>query len=276
MCYKSFFYTKSQKNYIDPDREEYQKFFNIIDDYLIEYSIIKEEGGEKTGYIVYIDPENDIDWKDTRTKRDWTDDDNIKWSQCLARLSAVHAEPTGHLSFETIRAFKLKLGVGYVLAMNKCFNEVDKVIETSLNFIHQRNAEKSRQIFLVSSTIIIGIIFLLWILNHYCLNSISEEWALSFLFGALGAYTSIWTRYGKLTMSGLSTKLLHYLETLARIIIGIISASVIILAIRCGFVFSIIAETTNSWIFGLCSFAAGFSERIIPSLIEVFSKQITK
>lgn len=271
----NWFTKKTKKKYIDPDRDEYQRFFNIIDDYLIGYSIIEEEG-KNTGYIVYIDPENDIDWKDTRLKRDWTEDDNVKWSQCLAKLSAVHAEPTGHLSFETIRAFKLKLGAGYVLAMNKCFNEVDKVIETSLIFIHQRNAEKSRQIFLVSSTIITSIIFFLWTVNHCCINHIAEEWALCFLFGTLGAYTSIWTRYGKLPMSGLSTKLLHYLETLARIIIGIISASVIVLAIKCGFLFSIIAENTNPWILGLSAFAAGFSERIVPSLMEGFSKQITK
>ena len=62
MCIKK----KEKSKYVDPDRELYRKFFNIEDDYLIEYLIEQEsDEGKETGYIVYIDPENDIDWKVT-------------------------------------------------------------------------------------------------------------------------------------------------------------------------------------------------------------------
>lgn len=266
---------KKKEPYVDPDREIYRKFFNIIDDYLIEYSIEQEEGEEKeTGYIVYIDPENDIDWKDTRAKKDWKPEENAVWSQCLSKLSDAHAEPTGHLSFETIRTFKLKLGAGYVLAMNRCFAEVEKVIADSLNFLRHRNSEKSRQLFLIYSTVCIAIILGLWIWNRD-VNVVDEEWALTLLFGTLGSYFSIWTRYGKLVMTGLSTKTLHFLETLTRLIIGAISASVLILAVKCGIILPKMAEAAPLWFFGLTGFAAGFSERIIPSLMEAFSKQVT-
>lgn len=274
---KDFFSKCFKKNepYVDPDRAVYRDFFNIIDDYLIEYSIEKEDGEtEETGYIVYIDPENDIDWKDTRTKKDWKAEEKTAWSQYLSRLSDAHAEPTGHLSFETIRTFKLKLGAGYVLAMNRCFAEVDKVIEDSLSFLRHRNAEKSRQLFLIYSTVCIAIILGLWIWNRD-LQAVDKEWALTLLFGTLGSYFSIWTRYGKLVMTGLSTKTLHFLETLTRLIIGAISASVLILAVKCGIILPKMAEAAPLWFFGLTGFAAGFSERIIPSFMEAFSKQVT-
>lgn len=265
---------KKKEPYVDPDRPIYRKFFNITDDFLIEYSIEQEEGEEKeTGYIVYIDPENDIDWKDTRTKKDWKPEEKALWSQCLSRLSDAHAEPTGHLSFETIRTFKLKLGSGYVLAMNRCFAEVDKVIEDSLSFLRHRNAEKSRQLFLIYSTVCIAIVLGLWIWNRD-VRVVDEDWALTLLFGTLGSYFSIWTRYGKLVMTGLSTKVLHFLETLTRLIIGAISASVLILAVKCGIILPNMAETAPLWFIGLTGFAAGFSERIIPSLMEAFSKQV--
>ena len=267
---------KQKKKYIDPDRDYYMKFFNIEDDYLIEYSIEQEEGEEKeTGYIVYIDPENDIDWKDTRTKKDWTSDEIKKWSQCIAKLNDAHAEPTGHLSFETIRAFKLKIGAGYVLAMNRSFDEIDKVITEAIRFLRHRNAEKSRQLFLTYSTICIVIILGLWIWNTE-VKVVCEDWALSLLFGMLGSYFSIWTRYGKLVMTGLSTKTLHFLETLTRLIIGVVSASVLILAVKCGIIMPKMAETAPIWSFGLIGFAAGFSERMIPSLMEKFSKQMNQ
>lgn len=267
---------KKKEPYVDPDRDIYRKFFNIIDDYLIEYSIEQEEGEEKeTGYIVYIDPENDIDWKDTRTKKDWTPDEKKNWAQCIAKLNDAHAEPTGHLSFETIRAFKLKIGAGFALAMNRSFDEIEKVIADAISFLRHRNAEKSRQLFLTYSTICIAVILGLWIWNTD-VKVVCEDWALALLFGTLGSYFSIWTRYGKLVMTGLSTKTLHFLETLTRLIIGAISASVLILAVKCGIILPKMAETAPLWFFGLIGFAAGFSERMIPSLMEKFSKQMTK
>jgi hypothetical protein len=114
----------------------------------------------------------------------------------------------------------------------------------------------------------------LWIWNREA-NVVDEEWALTLMFGTLGSYFSIWTRYGKLVMTGLSTKTLHFLETLTRLIIGAISASVLILAVKCGIILPKMAEAAPLWFFGLTGFAAGFSERIIPSLMEAFSKQVT-
>ena len=126
--------------------------------------------------------------------------------------------------------------------------------------------------FLIYSTICILVILGLWTWNTD-LKVVKEDWALTLLFGTLGSYFSIWTRYGKLTMTGLSTKALHFLETLTRMIIGAISASVVLLAVKCGLILPKLAETTPLWFFGLTGFAAGFSERLIDSLMEAFTKQ---
>lgn len=267
---------KKKERYVDPDRDYYRKVFNIEDDYLIEYYIEQEDGEDKeTGYIVYIDPENDIDWKDTRTKQDWTPKEKKKWAQSIAKLNDAQAEPTGHLSFETIRAFKLKIGAGYVLTMNRSFDDIDKVVAEALCFLRHRNAEKARQLFLAYSSLFILVVLGLWIWNQN-LNVVNADWALALLFGTLGSYFSIWTRYGRLVMTGLATKCLHFLETLARLIVGAISASVFVLAVKSGVILHEMVETVPLWFFGLIGFAAGFSERMIPSLMEKISKQVNQ
>lgn len=59
-------------------------------------------------------------------------------------------------------------------------------------------------------------------------------------------------------------------------IIGAISASVVLLAVKCGLILPKLAETAPLWFFGLTGFAAGFSERLIDSLMKAFTKQVKK
>ena len=50
---------KKKEPYVDPDRAMYREFFNIIDDYLIEYSIEQEEGEEQH---YSLEKKNDNTW----------------------------------------------------------------------------------------------------------------------------------------------------------------------------------------------------------------------
>ena len=278
-CIKDWFKRTPKEPYIDPEREIYRKDFNILDDYLIgfNYEMKNSADGkmEPDGYIVYIDPENDIDWKDTRDKSAWKEEERSAFAQCIGKLTDADAEPTGHLDFDTIRKFRIKIGAGYVLAMNKCFDDVDRTIAETLHFIRQRKSEKARQLFLFYSTLIVAIVLGLWCLNKNT-QIMPVDWALALLFGVLGAYFSIWTRYGKLVMTGLSSKTLHFLETLTRMIIGAISASVLVLAVKARILLPNLVNVAPELVFGLIGFVAGFSERIVPSLVEVFSRKIVE
>lgn len=269
-------YFKRKPKYEEPEKGTLRTLFNVECEYLVEYNYeLKTKTNadgttteEAIGYIVCLDPENDIDWKDTRDKSAWSPDDLKAWSRCISRLDDAHAEPTGHLDKETVKTFKKKLAAGYVLCFEKNFAEVDAVIENALDFLRKRNQEESRKIFLIASTFIATVVFASWLVNQCCGKYLSEKWSLALLMGVLGAYFSIWTRYGKLTFKGLSSKSLHWLEALTRLIIGAISASVMVLALDSKFIMAEMPVSMTPYIFGIIGFAGGFSERSIHTLMD--------
>ena len=267
---------KSKPLYEEPEKDSLRKLFNVECDYLVEYNYEIEttntpDGSieeRAVGYVVCIDPENDIDWKDTRDKKEWTADEKKSWSKCISSLDDAHAEPTGHLDKETIRTFKKKLAAGYVLCFEKNFEEVDSVIKNALEYLRKRNMEESRKIFLIASTIMASVVFLLWSINQWCCHTITDKWSIARLMGVLGAYFSIWTRYGKLSFKGLSSISLHWLEALTRLIIGAISASVMVLALDSKIILSVIPIDMFPYVYGLIGFAGGFSERSVHTLMD--------
>ena len=266
---------KRKPLYEEPEKDSLRKLFNVECDYLVEYNYELEpatpDGSDKEkaiGYVVCIDPENDIDWKDTRDKNTWTADEKKSWSKCISRLDDAHAEPTGHLDEETIRTFKKKLAAGYVLCFEKNFEEVDSVIKNALEYLRKRNMEESRKIFLFASTIMASVVFALWSINQWCCHTITDKWSIVLLMGVLGAYFSIWTRYGKLTFKGLSSISLHWLEALTRLIIGAISATVMVLALDSKIILSVIQIDMFPYVYGLIGFAGGFSERSVHTLMD--------
>lgn len=267
---------KRKPKYEEPEKDSLRELFNVECDYLVEYNYelqtTKNPDGtvvEKAiGYVVCLDPENDIDWKDTRDKNAWTPADQKSWSKCISQLGDAHAEPTGHLDEETVRTFKKKLAAGYVLCFEKNFDEVETVIKNALDFLRKRNMEESRKIFLIASTIMASVVFVLWSINQGICHTITDKWSIALLMGVLGAYFSIWTRYGQLTFKGLSSICLHWLEALTRLIIGAISAVVMVLALDCRFIMPDFPTDMIPYIYGLIGFAGGFSERSVHTLMD--------
>ena len=102
------------------------------------------------------------------------------------------------------------------------------------------------------------------------------EWISGISMGVLGAYVSVWQRYGKETMTGLSSKTLHVTESLSRLFVGAIFSIVAMFAIKCGLIFTNSSPDIMRFVFGLTGFAAGFSERFVPSMIERFISNTDK
>jgi len=247
----------------DDNQREYRDFFNIKDKFLIHCHINDDK---KTGYIVFIDYDNDLDYIDKREHKDWSDDENLKFSRYIAKLQIAEATPHLNLSEEQIMAFKRKLGGGYILALERNFDGIDNVIEDALTFLRQRNIETARTKILESAGVITALLVVAGIALYLSEND--NKWCYGILFGVLGAYTSIWTRYGRMTMTGLATIWLHYLESVSRLFVGSVFGVVAMFAIKCGIILSDIGQDVEIYAYSLTSFAAGFSERFIPSLIE--------
>lgn len=247
---------------MEKSQEEYRKFFGIEDKFLIQMEMDEEK---KEGFVVYIDQEDDINWNDTR-KSYFNEEEKARFNLCMARLNLASLEPCTNVTHDDLMTFRTKLAVGFVLALVKGFDDVQRVIDESIVFLKARNREFSRTIFLKwSLPILIGVVAL-WIINM--------EWVswhifatTSFSFGVVGSFFSIWQRFGKNKMTGLSSEKLHIYETVSRLVIGGTSAIVAMFAWKCGLLMSGY-QLAGFYAYGVIGFAAGFSERLIPIMVE--------
>lgn len=250
---------------IDQNRKDYQKFFGVeeSEQYLIYYTMDEDA---KTGYIVFIDNENILDYIDKRDKSTWNPAEIQSFQRCLGKLQQAEASPTLNLSHKQILAFKQILGRGYLQILEKDFSEVDTVIKDALQYLRQRNIEAARELFLTCAGTIALVAAIAGLVLYFTGNR--NVWLYGILFGILGAFVSIWTRYGKEEMTGLASHSLHYMESISRLFVGAIAAVIIMFAIRSGLMLAIGESSNLFFLYSVFGFAAGFSERLLPSLIE--------
>lgn len=256
---------RKHQQLIDSNRKSYRDFFGIEynEQYLIYYTMDEDAN---TGYIVFIDNENDLDYIDKRDKSSWTSDEIQSFQRSLGKLQQAEASPLLNLSHKQILAFKQVLGRGYLQILEKDFSEVDNVIQDALQYLRQRNIEAARSLFLTCAGFIALIAAGIGLALYFIGNC--DLWIYGILFGILGAFVSIWTRYGKEEMTGLASKRLHYMESISRLFVGAIAAVIVMFAIRSGLVLAIGESSNLFFLYCVFGFAAGFSERLMPSLLE--------
>lgn len=265
---------KKTVSVIDENRKEYQKFFGIEgnEQYLIYYE--KSDDGQ-TGYIVYIDNDFDLDYIDKRDKSTWTQEEVQEFHRAYGKLQKAEAAPCHNLRKRHLLSFKRFLGSAYLQILEKDFSGVDKIIQEADEYLRQRNVEMARELFLQSGLPVAAAAavagFAMYFMGYF------NTWLYGILFGIFGAFFSIWIRYGKEEMTGLASKSLHYLESVSRLFIGAIAAVLVMFIARSGLLISI-QVTNNNLIFLNCvlGFAAGFSERLVPSLLEKLISKQTK
>ena len=150
------------------------------------------------------------------------------------------------------------------------------LIDFAKSYIVERNAEKSRYLYLLSSGIttlifvFIGIIS--WVIRDIAIEIIGPTafyiW-LSFLIGSLGAFLSITLRIGNTNLDFNANKRLHYMEGISKVLAGMISGLLVSLCIKTGLIFSIADKTEHlNLIMILGGLIAGSSERLAPSIIK--------
>lgn len=271
MCWKrikSFFVGKDVE-ILDANQKQYREKFGIVDKYLLQYSI-EEKDGHDNSYIIFIDYQNSIDWIDNRDKSFWTEEDTSNYNDYLARLELIQSRPIFNLSKNEKLAYKIMLGAAYIQVFNRQFKNVDNMIAEAQMFFVKRNSENARKYCLNYSGLIVllCILFMLYTYFSHIVDANTFSWLFAVSMGVLGAYVSIWGRYTKYDLEGVSSKVLYVLESCSRMLIGVIFAFVALLAIKCGIAFSFINSEIEVYAYGLCGFASGMSERFIPSLVE--------
>ena len=99
-----------------------------------------------------------------------------------------------------------------------------------------------------------------------------EEWLLGILMGILGAYISIWSRYGKLDLTGLAMKQLYIWESFTRIFSGAIFSAFGICLLKSEILFQDFVHEHLTFGCMIIGFIAAFNERFIPSIVEKIAK----
>lgn len=259
--------TKDNQAAVDANQEAYRKKFGIVDKYLIDIQWEPEDDSDN-GYIVFIDFQNDLDYIDCRELDETTQREQNRW---IAKLQHAEAAQCKHLPESQQMDFKRMLGVGYKQALCGNYDDIQQVIDDAKEYLKKRNKEYSRELFLKSgfpAAILAGIIGLICYVSDY-----RNPWIFGVFFGILGAFVSIWTRYGKIQFTGQAHNLLHILECYSRILIGTIFAVVAMVAIQCQLILPQISDKEKLYSFIIASFIASFSERFIPSIVERITKE---
>lgn len=249
-------------------KEYREEFGGIVDQYLVSYSSERKEKPDGYHRIVYIDADNDIQWR-VEKEDTLTEEDQKSRNQAMSKLRIAQSLPVQNLSHEEIINYKKILGMGYNAALIKDWAEVDAAIREAGKYRDDRNKERSRYILLTAASFYLLLFGIACAVVWYCCEQ-TDSGMMGMMMGAVGAYVSIWTRYGKMDMTGLGTKSLHYLEAFSRILIGAIFAALATLMVKSGLVFSNFDNDVYNYLLPILGFCAGFSEKWIPSILERF------
>lgn len=263
----------SQK--IEPANIPYDEFFGIHGK--VKYDIQEEWGfvnGEEWGYVVYVDNDIDVDWIDKREGY-WSDEEKALRNVCIAKLNVVQQTPCDNLPEKTKLEFKKMLGAAYVLALNKQYTDAEEKMRDAQIYVDQRNKEAARYMYLL-----VAGVFAILSIGFMVLDVELWEWRLPWVItatmGILGAFVSVWSRYGKEVFTGLAAPRLHYMEAISRMVIGAIFAAIALCVVKLGWLLPNIDEINAKFYHMIVGFIAGFSERFVPSLLEKFVEKSEK
>lgn len=248
-------------------RDEYRRIFGIVDQCLVSCRYDKETD---TGFIVYIDYKYDVIWRDRGYLSKWSEEEMDAFRKAICKLDYAQMYPCEILTSRKKLDFKRMLGVGYLQALNQQYDQIDNVLEEARSYVENRNEERARSFFLSFSSLLIVINLFFYILQSN--GILTPPWEMDFTaaisFGIIGSYTSIWSRFNKLQMNGLSTRFALVVESLSRLMIGCVSALVILMAFKSGLILSVMNDDNAIYSSSIIGFVAGFSERWLDSIVE--------
>lgn len=287
----------------ETQREYREEFGGIVDQFIISY-YSERDAKNPNGYhhIVYIGADDNLYWsagggQEEEEVKDSTANNanqgnkhaisilnNPKYLESTSRLRNLLYSPMPNLPRSELITFRKMIGMGCKAALNGSWSEVENAINTARKYRDERNREYSRFIFLSAATVYLVILAIIYIVYIYlypylcCVSPVASikdiphiDLLTGMIMGAVGVYVSICTRYGKIDMSGLGLKRLHYFEAFTRILVGIIFAMIIIFGVRGNlFLGDMPTETVKLYVYSILGFCAGFSEKWVPSVLEKF------
>ena len=210
-------------------------------------------------YIVFIDGDSEVDYETTDAYDEAHPSHEVRLSTIYNRIEDLEHRPAvQYLSAKNQKALVRLLGNALAAELDMAQSEADKTIQMAEQFLKQRTIEISRRWLLLSAFGAAAISLALW---HWLVPK-------DFLFfGCLGAFFSILCKTGKLDYDCEAGMFLNILEVISRFFAAMISAYLAGKLFEADLLFTALREIKTVSVLPLIYFAAGFSERLIPSIV---------
>lgn len=241
----------------------------------------------KGNYVVFLDSESELDWMTTDEYDDCHEETKAKRETILSKVESMQHRPAvRYLDKKTRKDFFWMLAEAWVYALDGEYSLADSYLADVQSYLESRNYETCRRwqiLFSFLFTCVFGIFFTILFVNAGVLSEnikttdshIKEFCYIA--FGSVGALFSILCKTGKTSYNCESGRFLNALEIFCRILASLISAFIVLHLFKLDLVFSAFKtkDHLNAALIIIC-FMSGFSERLIPSLINKFVAKETE
>jgi hypothetical protein len=225
-------------------------------------------------FIVFIDPDFDVDWITKSNQKDAEGDKAISFAE------SIGARRCKHLPDEQVLELKRIVGQAIVNGIQGEWEQSYKLAEQAAQFLKDRTVERSRSWTLTSAHFFLFLFSAVLALFHDC-PRISSLWERPDLFllwsaiqgGVIGAYLSVVRRAGRGEWDAAAGLALHRVEVFTKLFAGGILGGIAFALSRSmhapAYLKDITPDGYSALVFGV---AAGLFEGLIPKMISNYSK----
>lgn len=234
---------------------------------------------EEDTFIVCIDSEGFVDWSSNAEFKGHKDE--AAHNNILNQMALLESTPIYALKEKIQQSYKRMLGEAIARSLSGDYKNAATILDEAETFISSRNSELARSWYLCTGGILTLVIlvvgFFVWQWREEVRQSVGDTlfWLIiASVAGATGALLSIIMRMGKTNLDCSAGKTLHQIESVSRIVAGMISAVLVSLAVYAEVLFPVFSKHGSASPFLiLVALIAGASERWAPSIIESMEKQ---
>jgi hypothetical protein len=235
-------------------------------------------------FIVYLDEDDDIDWR-LSAEYEKELDDRLKespqteksYGAALNRLALLQSVPVRHLGRLTRREYRRLVGEGLARMLDTFdFDNAQSIFDKAEQFVTARNQETARIWYLTGSggafVLVLACLAVLGLKQNWWTDNLGPTLFLLLVgtcFGSVGAMLSILQRVGQSPLDPNAGARLHYIEGGVRIFVGMLGATLIALAVRLGLInLEVKSDPDRVILVVFLCIVAGASERLVPSFIQ--------
>lgn len=233
-------------------------------------------------FIVFIDPEGDIDWRVDNYP--WDEINTDKFNEVINRAATLEAIPWNGMDETFTQATKRLTAEAIARALDGDPESGNKMLVEVTKQLEARSREISRRWYLTSCYLAVAPLIpaglALWIFREYItdnLGAIAFWLLMSAIGGAFGALFSVIVRSGTLKFETSSGKALHFLEGSSRIVTGLISGGLTGAAVKSGLILTpLVTDHNAGGATMIAAVAAGSAERLASSMLLSSSSDASK